>query len=78
MVGPACGLRVDVGRHVDTRKRAELIGEMGLVVEAAFQRQGREGNGYLRAKTANGALEALHAAPDLGSEPNLRSLQPVA
>ena len=70
VVGPA-GAAGGVGGGVDAGEGTELVGEVGLVVIAAVEREFGPANVGSRVELANGALEALDAAPDFGREADL-------
>ena len=70
VIGPE-GAASGVGGGVDPGERTELIGEVGLVIVAAVERQLGPANVGSGVKLADGALEALDAAPGLGRKPHL-------
>lgn len=67
MVGPE-GAASGVGCGIDSGEGTELVGEVGLVVEAAVEGEVSPGDVYAGVKLIYGALEALDAAPGFGRE----------
>lgn len=71
MIRPSRRSQRRIGRRVDAGERAELVGEVRLVVEAAIERQLRPWNFHAGMKALDRALEALDAAPHLGRKSHL-------
>jgi hypothetical protein len=61
---PAAALH-GIGSWVDTGERPEIIGEMGLIVVSAFERQGCPGYVQLFVKSSHRNLKTAKAAPHL-------------
>lgn len=70
MVGPRAVVR-GVGGCVDSGEGAKLIGEVGLVVKAAFDGQFRPWQVNTGMQLPDGALEAEDARKDFGGEADL-------
>lgn len=70
VIGPA-GPTSGVGGRIDAGKGAELVREVRLVVVAAIEGEFGPADINTGVKLANGTLEALNAAPNLGREADL-------